>query len=316
MKLTKKEKAPKNRTIEIPDSERAGLEGRISQAEGNLVLSEITDKTFNNDFFDIVKFLPQKSVELLVIDPPYNLDKDFSGYKFKKMSDEKYQEYLESWFPKVVGLLKENGSLYICGDWRSTCAIYKTVKKHLIVRNRIVWQREKGRGAKKNWKNCSEDIWFATVSDDYYFDVEAVKMKRRVVAPYRENGKPKDWEETEKGNFRLTCPSNFWDDITVPYWSMSENTDHPAQKPEKLLAKLVLASCPAGGLVFDPFLGSGTTSVVAKKLGRRYCGVEVNREYCLISEKRLLLVEKDKRIQGYNDGYFWERNTLNFLKGK
>lgn len=316
MKLTKKEKAPRNRTIEIPVSERTDLEGRISQAEGKLSLSEIIDKTFNNNFFDIVKLLPQKSVDLMVIDPPYNLDKDFSGFKFKKMSDEKYQEYLEDWFPKVVGLLKENGSLYICGDWRSSCAIYKTVKKHLIVRNRIIWQREKGRGSKKNWKNCSEDIWFATFSDYYYFEVEAVKMKRRVMAPYRENGKPKDWEETEKGNFRLTYPSNFWDDITVPYWSMSENTDHPAQKPEKLIAKLVLASCPVGGLVFDPFLGSGTTSVVAKKLGRRYCGVEINREFCLLAEKRLLLAEKEKKIQGYKDGCFWERNTLNFLKGK
>ena len=97
------------------------------------------------------------------------------------------------------------------------------------------------------------------------FNVEAVKVKRRVVAPYKDvTGEPKDWEETADGNYRLTHPSNFWTDITVPFWSMPENTDHPTQKPEKLIAKLVLASSQQDAVVFDPFLGSGTTSVVAK----------------------------------------------------
>ncbi len=176
--------------------------------------------------------------------------------------------------------------------------------------NRITWQREKGRGAKSNWKNSMEDIWFAVKNpDSYYFDVEAVKQKRRVLAPYKVNGAPKDWKEEEKGNFRMTCPSNFWDDISVPFWSMPENTDHPTQKPEKLYAKLILASCPKGGTVFDPFLGSGTSSVTAKKLGRNYCGIELNEEYCLWAEKRLEIAETDKEIQGYHDGVFWERNT-------
>lgn len=184
--------------------------------------------------------------------------------------------------------------------------------EHLHILNRITWQREKGRGALSNWKNGMEDIWFGVKDPKHYhFDVEAVKVKRKVIAPYRENGKPKDWEETESGNFRLTFPSNFWDDITVPYWSMPENTDHPTQKPEKLIAKLILASCPEGGMVFDPFLGSGTTSVTAKKLCRDYCGVEVNGEYASWAEKRLELAEADNSIQGYADGVFWERNSLN-----
>jgi len=186
-----------------------------------------------------------------------------------------------------------------------------------VVVNRITWQREKGRGAKTNWKNAMEDIWFGVADEnDYYFDVEAVKQKRRVVAPYKEDGKPKDWEETDEGKFRLTYPSNFWDDISIPYWSMPENTDHPTQKPEKLIAKLILASCPVDGIVFDPFLGSGTTSVVAKKLGRHYCGVEISEEYALLAAKRLRKAETDTNIQGYNDGVFWERNTLNQQKKK
>ena len=135
-------------------------------------------------------------------------------------------------------------------------------------------------------------------------------MKRKVLAPYRVDGTAKDWIETKDGNFRITYPSNFWDDISIPFWSMPENTDHPTQKPEKLIAKLILASSKPGDVVFDPFLGSGTTSVVAKKLGRIYCGVEINEEYCLYAAKRLRMAELDKGIQGYHDGVFWERNSL------
>ena len=103
------------------------------------------------------------------------------------------------------------------------------------------------------------------------------------------------------------------DDISVPYWSMPENTAHPAQKPEKLLAKLILAGTDRGGVVFDPFLGSGSTSVAAKKLGRRYVGIEMNGRYCAWAEKRLEAAETDRTIQGYEDGVFWERNTANII---
>ena len=130
---------------------------------------------------------------------------------------------------------------------------------------------------KPTGKNCSEDIWFCTVSDDYHFDVETVKMKRKVIAPYKdENGEPKDWKDNGDGKYRITHPSNLWTDITIPFWSMPENTDHPTQKPEKLVAKIILASSKPNDVVFDPFLGSGTTSVVACKLGRRYVGIEID----------------------------------------
>ncbi len=254
--------------------------------------------------------MPKESADLIIIDPPYNLSRNFHGFRFSETSNESYLEYLRSWFGKVVKLLKPNGSLYLCGDWKNTAALQVVMEEHLTVLNRITWQREKGRGAKSNWKNSMEDIWFGVKNEkDYYFDVDAVKMKRKVIAPYKENGKPKDWEETNEGNFRITYPSNFWDDISIPFWSMPENTDHPTQKPEKLIAKLILASCPPNGVVFDPFLGSGTTSVVAKKLKRQFFGVEMNKEYALWTEKRLHLSELNPIIQGYQDGVFWERNS-------
>jgi site-specific DNA-methyltransferase (adenine-specific) len=138
-----------------------------------------------------------------------------------------------------------------------------------------------------------------------------VKVRRRVIAPYRNaDGSPKDWVETSQGNFRDTHPSNLMTDITIPFWSMPENTDHPTQKSEKLIAKLILASTNPGNLVLDPFLGSGTSSVVAHKLGRRYVGIEIVEDYALLAEKRLQLAEACRSIQGYADGVFWERNTL------
>jgi site-specific DNA-methyltransferase (adenine-specific) len=200
----------------------------------------------------------------------------------------------------------------MCGDWKCTSSMQRVIEERLTILNRISWQREKGRGAMSNWKNGMEDIWFAVKNPkDYYFNVQAVMMKRKVIAPYRVDGKPKDWDETESGNFRLTYPSNFWDDISIPFWSMPENTDHPTQKPEKLYAKLILASTKEGDHIFDPFLGSGTTAVVAHKLNRHYVGIEINPLYCQWAAKRLIEAQNDKAIQGYADGVFWERNTLN-----
>jgi site-specific DNA-methyltransferase (adenine-specific) len=227
------------------------------------------------------------------------------------MSDAEYEKWLESWLKKLDRLLKPKSSIYICGDWNSSAAIFNAAKKYFIPQNRITWEREKGRGAKSNWKNCSEDIWFFTKSNQFTFNINDVKIKRKVMAPYKdEKGEPKDWQKNNDGNFRITHPSNLWTDITIPFWSMPENTEHPTQKPEKLLAKIILASSNKGDLIFDPFLGSGTTAVVAKKLGRKYLGIEIDEYYCSLAEKRIEKVDLDNSIQGYNDGVFWERNTL------
>ena len=164
----------------------------------------------------------------------------------------------------------------------------------------------------KNWKNSAEDIWFFTISDEFTFNLDAVKIRRKVLAPYTENGKPKDWEKSENGNFRTTHPSNIWTDLSVPFWSMPENTDHPTQKPEKLLAKIILASTNTGDLILDPFAGSGTTAVTAKKLGRDFLAIESDEKFCLLAEKRLEMADADRSIQGYSDGIFWERNSKNF----
>lgn len=306
-----KERAPRNRTLTISPDEQDALLGQTITLASPVTAKELENKLVFQDLFSCIDYLPEQFVDLMIIDPPYNLNKKYGESKFSKSSSDSYEEWLESWMGKLKRCLKKEASIYVCCDWQSSNSVFDVLKKHFNIRNRITWEREKGRGAKSNWKNCSEDIWYCTLSDEFHFDVDAVKLKRKVIAPYRDpTGQPKDWEESSNGNYRMTHPSNIWTDISIPFWSMPENTDHPAQKPEKLIAKLILASSKPGDFVFDPFFGSGTTCVVAKKLNRRFSGIEKESEYCQMSVKRLEQASSNNAIQGYHDNFFWERNSL------
>ena len=310
--MINKIRAKNNRTTYVKPEEVEKLKGRLIQA-ADLKSTDLVNKTVHGKIEDVAEKLPSKFVDVLFIDPPYNLNKDFGNNKFRIKTHDDYERHFENWLLPIMHTLKDNASVYVCCDWKSSPMIFNVLDRHFLVRNRITWEREKGRGSLMNWKNCSEDIWYATVSDDYKFNVEAVKLKRKVLAPYRVDGVAKDWASDEDGKFRLTHPSNLWTDITIPFWSMPENTDHPTQKPEKLVAKIILASTDKGDMVFDPFLGSGTTSVVAKKLGRKYFGVEMNEMYGCLAEKRLEMAEADPTIQGYANSIFWERNSFGSL---
>lgn len=296
-----------NRTLTVTSEEQKLYLSRCipeSRAAG----SDTANAVYYGDMHSVCPQLPLAFADLLIADPPYNISKTYSANTFNRISDKEYRRFTAEWIEHVKPLLKANASVYVCCDWRSGLIIGDVLQEYFTVRSRITWQREKGRGAAKNWKNSLEDIWFATCSQDYYFNLDTVKLRRSVIAPYRKDGKPKDWCEHSSGGYRDTCPSNFWDDITIPFWSMPENTVHPTQKPEKLLAKLILASCPQGGTVLDPFLGSGSSAVTASKLGRIYTGIEREELYCALAQKRLELAKQDKRIQGYEDGVFYERN--------
>ncbi|MDQ6988431.1 MAG: DNA methyltransferase [Mariprofundaceae bacterium] len=146
------------------------------------------------DFRDSLAFLPRYLVDLLFLDPLYNLSKHFNGRRFAKTSVDEYTSWFDSILTQLNPLLKPTATIYICGDWLSSCSIFEAAFKYFKIRNCITWEREKGRGAKTNWKNAGEDIWFWTVSDDYCFNVDDVKLRCRVIAPYRhEDGRPKDW---------------------------------------------------------------------------------------------------------------------------
>jgi site-specific DNA-methyltransferase (adenine-specific) len=303
-------KADRNRTISLDERERAEYARRLVRLQAPAEPEDVLGRTICQDLFETIDYLPDAFVDLLFVDPPYNLTKTFNGTTFSQMENGQYTQWLDAWFSRLVRILKPDATVYICGDWRSSHSIYEVASRHLHILNRITWEREKGRGALSNWKNASEDIWHCTRSDKYKFYVDRVKLKRKVLAPYRtEEGTPKDWDDDRDGKFRLTHPSNLWTDLTVPFWSMPENTDHPTQKPEKLLAKIILASSDEQDVVFDPFGGAGTTAVVAKKLNRRFASVEIDETYCCLAEKRLRMAEADASIQGYSEGVFWDRNA-------
>lgn len=295
--------------MELSNTERRLLRKELMMPDRGCSAREVRNRIIHADIFAILDYLPPSFVDVLFCDPPYNLTRRFNLNSFKKMKLKEYMQWMDRWLGRMVRLLKPTASIYICGTWGSSTAIHLLCEKYFTVRNRITFEREKGRGSRKNWKNSGEDIWFATMSDTYTFNYSDVKLKKRVIAPYREQGKPKGWSVEKRGKYRLTFPSNIWTDITIPFWSMPENTPHPTQKPEKLLAKIILASSNRGDMVFDPFGGVGTSAVVARKLGRHFTMVEIDEEYCLYALKRLQVAAKGGSIQGYADGVFWERNT-------
>jgi len=305
-----KERAPRNKTLRLNPEEETNYLSRCLTIDSKVVKEAIIDRTIHGDCFNVLPDLPSEFVDLLIVDPPYNLSKSFGSSKFNKMASYDYEKFTRRWIEAALPSLKKSASIYVCCDWRTSLVVGLILEEYFTIQNRITWQREKGRGALRNWKNSMEDIWFVTRSKEYVFNIEDVKQRRKVIAPYRVDGKPKDWDETENGNFRDTHPSNFWNDISIPFWSMPENTDHPTQKPEKLYAKLILASSNDEDVILDPFSGVGTASVVAKKLGRHFVCIEKEAEYCALAEKRLEMADLDPTIQGYSDNVFWERNTL------
>lgn len=311
-------KSKRNKTIDFSLADApADVMARIIQAkkEKSFSLEQVTNKVINGDSFQVMDQLPSHSIDLALVDPPYNLNKKYDGMTFKQMKQAEYQQYTEDWINKLKPLLKASASVYVFADWETSIVLAPVLEQYFTIKNRITWQREKGRGALTNWKNSSEDIWFLTVDPhDYVFNVDQVKQRRPVVAPYKEDGHAKDWQATKAGNFRDTMPSNLWDDISIPYWSMPENTDHPTQKPEKLMAKVILASSNPGDLIFDPFAGAGSSLVTAKKLGRHFIGIEQSLLYCAWGQYRLNKANNDPHIQGYADGVFWPRNSLSLQK--
>ena len=305
-----KTKAPRNKTLELNGAQTDNYAARAIKLKKQAELKDVLNQIIWQDAFLALDLLPDNSVDLMIVDPPYNLTKNFGKSVFKEMGLNSYKEWLDSWLSKTVRLLKDNASIYICSDWKTSIAIPEIAGKYFLLQNRISWEREKGRGASNNWKNCLEDIWFFTKGKDYTFNLDAVKIQRKVIAPYRDkSGLPKDWVQNDDERFRLTAPSNVWTDISIPFWSMPENTPHPTQKPEKLIAKLILASSNEGDVVFDPFVGSGTTAVTAKKLKRKFIGIEREKEYVALALKRLEIADDFPEIQGYENGIFRARNS-------
>jgi len=160
-----KKRAPRNRTITLDDEERERLKRHLKGVPE--VHSDMVDSTILGNCLEIASYIASESVDMLFLDPPYNINKQFGNYLFTKKPVEKYTEWLYKILDTFLPKMKSTGTVYICGDWHTSTSIFTAASNNLKVRNRITWEREKGRGAKSNWKNSSEDIWFCTISNIY-----------------------------------------------------------------------------------------------------------------------------------------------------
>src|SRR5438132_8630475 len=147
-------RAPLNRTITLNDEDRNILKDRLVRLTSAVEPKKVYNRTICQDLFTVLPYLPSGFVDLLILDPPYNLNKSFNGRSFKTQSGDDYAKWIDSWLSPLRRILKPTATIYICCDWRSSTAIYQVATRYFIARNRITWEREKGRGAERNWKNC------------------------------------------------------------------------------------------------------------------------------------------------------------------
>ncbi|MBE0619577.1 MAG: site-specific DNA-methyltransferase [Burkholderiales bacterium] len=239
---------------------------------------------YNEDAVAGIGQVADASVDLVIADPPYGLGKDYGNDSDRLAADE-YLAWSRRWIDAVVPKLKANGSLYVFLTWQHSPEVFSYLKTRLAMVNEIIWDRRVPSmgGSTRKFSSVHDNIGFFVKSRDYHFDVDAVRI------PYD--------AETKKARSRSIFVGKKW--LEEGYnpkdvWSVSrlhrqhaEREDHPTQKPLEIIERMVLASCPARGVVLDPFMGSGTSAAAAIRHGRNFIGFELNPDYFAIVEKRV-----------------------------
>jgi len=247
-----------------------------------------TDKVILGDAIEALSTIPNESVDLIFADPPYNIGKNFNGLKDKWESDEEYLKWCYQWLDLCVKKLKPNGSFYVMTSTQAMPYFDIFLRNKLAILSRIIWYYDSsGVQAKNYYGSMYEPILFCVKDkDDYIFNaqdilVEAKTGAKRKLVDYRK-AIPTVYN-SEK------VPGNVWEMPRVRY-RMDEYENHPTQKPIALLERVILASSNKGDLVLDPFSGTFTTSFVAKRLGRKSIGIEINEDYVKIGLRRLQIL--------------------------
>jgi site-specific DNA-methyltransferase (adenine-specific) len=242
------------------------------------------DRIFQEDALQGLARIPDASIDLLLTDPPYGLGKEY-GNDSDKLDAAAYLRWTEQWIDMALPKLKANGSLYIFLTWRYSPEIFVLLKQRMTMINEIIWDRRVPSmgGSTRNYSSVHDTIGFFVMQKGYYFDLDAIRI------PYD--------AATKKARSRSIFVGAKWLELGYnpkDVWSVSrlhrehaERADHPTQKPLEIVERMVRASCPPGGVVLDPFMGSGTTAVAARRCGRHFTGFELNPEYCAIIEQRL-----------------------------
>ncbi len=250
-------------------------------------MSEARASLFNQDFFSAVERVRDGSVDLVIADPPYGLGKDY-GNDSDRLSGADYLEFSRRWTDAAIAKLKPGGSLYVFLTWQYSPEVFSYLKTRMLMVNEIIWDRKVPSmgGSTRKFSSVHDTIGLFAKSRDYYFDLDSVRIAydpETKKARTRSIFVGKKWLEIGYN------PKDVWR-VTRLHRQDREREDHPTQKPLGIVERMVLASCPPGGLVLDPFMGSGTTAVAALKHGRRFAGFEINEEYFAMVKRRIARV--------------------------
>lgn len=225
------------------------------------------------------------SIDLIFVDPPYNIGKVFNGTKDKWPSDEAYLQWCYRWIDICVAKLKPTGSMYLMAATQNMPYLDIYLRERLKILSRIVWHYDSsGVQARRYYGSLYEPILFAVKDEeDYTFNAEAIAVEARTGAVRKliDYRKPVPTVYNSK-----KVPGNVWSIPRVRY-RMPEYEDHPSQKPEALLERIILASTNPGDTVLDPFAGTFTTCFVAQKHRRNSIGIELDPHYVKVGLRRL-----------------------------
>lgn len=244
-----------------------------------------------------LKTLKPKSVDLIFADPPYNIKKaDWDTFE----SQEEYIKWSIQWIEQAARVLKDTGTLYICGFSEILADLKHPASKYFKTCRWIVWHYKNKANLGNDWGRSHESILHFRKTRDFTFNIDNIRI------PYGDHTLkyPKHPQaETSQYNNGKT-EKQIWepnplgakpkDVIEIPTTSngMHEKTIHPTQKPEELLRKIILASSNENDIILDPFSGSGTTAVCAEQLNRKWLACDISAEYLDLAVNRLEIIEE------------------------
>ncbi|WP_226806892.1 DNA-methyltransferase [Candidatus Vallotia cooleyia] len=265
-------------------SEQARLKDNLGEPSSGKRATLIGVKLCNHDFLSEVDNVADQSIDLIVADPPYGLGKDY-GNNSDKRSGQDFILWTFHWLELVIPKLKKSGSLYIFCTWQYAPEIFYFLKRRLTMINEIIWDRRVPSmgGTTRRFTSVHDNVGFFAASRDYYFNLDSVRIP---YDPVTKKARSRRIFEGSKWLEHGYNPKDVWS-ISRLHRQHAERIAHPTQKPLEIIERMVLSSCPPGGLVLDPFMGSGTTAVACVRCQRRFVGYEINPKYCELAHRRL-----------------------------
>ena len=246
------------------------------------------------DCIEGLKKLQDSSVDLIISDPPYILGKNYENQS--DFGDRKeYMEFTNNWILESKRVLKDSGTIYVFMGVRLISDIFNMLEKNKFIFNSwITWHYTQGLGKKKGFSPRHDDILMFTKTKKFKFNLDAIRIPQKY---YR-----------SRNNMKGSNPGDVWRFSHVHY-SNPNRQDHPTQKPEGVIERMILTSSNEGDIVVDPFSGSGTTLRVAQQLNRNAIGFEITKKY--VEQTKARLKKSFEGFDSYDDRYLRVPNDLN-----